>query len=150
MAFSSTCGARFFRALCVLLFCSIFFAFALPLCQLRWHLPQGTFSCPSGNSPCPLTGATNSQNLRNGSTSNKLSLFIASDVSTTNSFYGACACKNWVLASGRDAELARQRGYLTSLYFSYILNYRFNIYNYISRTSRLTSLVLSYWCNNGF
>ena len=53
----------------------------------------------------PLTGETYSQNFRYDSTSNKLSLFIASDVSTTSSFYGACACKNWVLASGRDAEL---------------------------------------------
>ena len=51
----------------------------------------------------PLTGEPYSQNLRNGSTSNKLSLSIASDVSTTNSFYGACACKNWVFASRRDA-----------------------------------------------
>ena len=40
------------------------------------------------------------------STPNTLSLFIASDVSTTSSFYGACACKNWVLASG---EMSRQR-----------------------------------------
>ena len=37
----------------------------------------------------PLTGETYSQKIRNGSTSNLLSLFIASDVSTTNSFYGA-------------------------------------------------------------
>ena len=58
----------------------------------------------------PLTGETYSQNLRNGSTSNKLFLFIASDVSTTNSFYGACACKNWVLASGRDAERKYPKG----------------------------------------
>ena len=34
--------------------------------------------------------------------------------------------------------------YLTFLRFSCILSYRFNLYNYISRTSRLTSLVLSY------
>ena len=58
----------------------------------------------------PLTGEPHSQSLRNGSTSNKLSLFIASDVSTTNSFYGACACKNWVLASGRDACEAGREG----------------------------------------
>ena len=128
MAFSSTCGARIIRALCVLLFVPFYFLLlVVPLCRLRRHLPQGTFSCHSGNSPCPLTGATYSHNLRNDSKSNKLSLSIASDVSTTSSFYGACACKNWVLASGRDAEPARQRGYLLPLqsfcnaYYSFYL-----------------------------
>ena len=40
--------------------------------------------------------------------------------------------------------------YLTFLCFSYILNNRSNIYNYISRTFRLTSLVNKLLCNNGF
>ena len=53
----------------------------------------------------PLTGETYSKYYPTKSTANMLSLSIASDVSTTNSFYGAYACKNWVLASGRDAEL---------------------------------------------
>ena len=44
----------------------------------------------------------------------------------------------------------REGIYLTFFWFSYILSYRFNLYNYISRTSRLTSLVLSYWCNFSF
>ena len=48
---------------------------------------------------------------RYAGSANKFPLFIASDVSTTNSFYGACACKNWVLASGEmSAKLTK--GYL--------------------------------------
>ena len=95
MAFSSTCGARFFRALWVLLFCFIFFAACgTPL---------------SASLTSPLTGATYSQNLRNGSTSNKLSLSTASGISTTRSFYSAYACKNWVLASGELAPQATER-----------------------------------------
>ena len=54
-------------------------------------------------------GVQKTQINRTNSTPNLLSLSIASDVSTTNSFYGAYACKNWVLASGRDAERKRGR-----------------------------------------
>ena len=46
--------------------------------------------------------------------------------------------------SADGSEYIYSEFYLTFFYFSYILSYRFNIYNYISRTSRLTSLVLSY------
>ena len=34
----------------------------------------------------------------------------ASGISTTNSFYGACACKNWVLASGELSPQVTERG----------------------------------------
>ena len=34
----------------------------------------------------------------------------ASGISTTNNFYGACACKNWVLASGELSPQVTERG----------------------------------------
>ena len=34
----------------------------------------------------------------------------ASGISTTNSFYGACAGKNWVLASGELSPQVTERG----------------------------------------
>ena len=75
-----------------------------PICTISGTIRLCTTPL-SASLTSPLTGETYSQNLRYDSTSNKLSLFIASDVSTTNSFYGVYACKNWVLASGRGAEL---------------------------------------------
>lgn len=61
--------------------------YRMPLCLLRIH-PSLFAAYTTPLSPTvifPLTGETYSQNFRNDSTSNKLSLSIASDVGTTSS-----------------------------------------------------------------